>query len=771
MYNYLKCTVDKVIPNSYVDFLEKNFWVLTVFFLTSRLLTDFRLIGNISLIFKLVYYFAFVNLLIYVIKKICRNDINKLEKLNILYAIFLLVFLIVGFWKIGSILELTFNYIKIISYLVCFSVGVILSKNKLNNKLIRLINVFFILSTIVAGIQVIFSNIAFSEDGNMRIDSLFGHPNAYADMLLIFLSIYLMLYIERRRKVYLINGLLILFLAFKTESRTAILAIVFVIIFSLIFSIKLKKSSIYMFIITTLSILLINIKSLLERFNLKLWISQISNSISGEIEVVDSSSFRLANWMNLLKKLKGNIFFGNGLGTTKYINDFRVGYEAHNDYIKYIIETGVLGFIGIIAYHIFFAIELIRKTFFKSGRVIFGIFLAVNIFKFLDGLEQATTFMNFYYLTLGLVYASGGKLINDEEKNRVKVMQLIVSGYSEYGGGENIVEKISGNIDTNDFTPYVLTNSKVLYEKLKLKNKYFVNVDPNSKIDILKLTLSLLVICFKEKIDVINSHHRFSTVSAGLIKYITNVKLIHTVHYFSYDGRWANWLCNNYITVSKQLQDHYINYYKVSENKIDIICNGVKFPPLIDEEKKSYFDKCFNRENDEVLLGCVGRLTEVKGHKYLIDAMNLIKDHKVRLFIAGDGVLKKELEEQIQKLGLKEKVILIGYTEKINEFMKSVDIIIMPSLSEGFPFTILEALSNGKYVIATNVTGNNEIINDNALGCLVKSKNSNELKNAIIEAIELEKYKKFNDIREEEVRVKYTLEKNIKALERIYRNI
>jgi glycosyltransferase involved in cell wall biosynthesis len=140
------------------------------------------------------------------------------------------------------------------------------------------------------------------------------------------------------------------------------------------------------------------------------------------------------------------------------------------------------------------------------------------------------------------------------------------------------------------------------------------------------------------------------------------------------------------------------------------------------------------------LLLSVGNLVDGKGHTYLIDAMNVIlkKRNDVILVIIGSGLLEERLRKKVTNLDLNEKIIFSGrkmHTE-IPLWMNASDILILPSLHEGFPTVIPEALGCGKPVIGTRVGGIPEAIHSPDIGLLIKPRDPIALADAILDALE-----------------------------------
>ena len=129
------------------------------------------------------------------------------------------------------------------------------------------------------------------------------------------------------------------------------------------------------------------------------------------------------------------------------------------------------------------------------------------------------------------------------------------------------------------------------------------------------------------------------------------------------------------------------------------------------ERRASVRDEVGATESD-VLVGIVGRLTEIKNHSMFLAAaarylQTFAGDNKarVRFLIIGDGNLRRDLEEQVQSLGLSEAVTFMGSRSDPENFYPALDLVALTSHNEGTPLTLIEAMANGRPVLATEVGG------------------------------------------------------------------
>jgi len=159
------------------------------------------------------------------------------------------------------------------------------------------------------------------------------------------------------------------------------------------------------------------------------------------------------------------------------------------------------------------------------------------------------------------------------------------------------------------------------------------------------------------------------------------------------------------------------------------------------------FNNAINQvKGDPLRILCVARLEEIKGHKYLIDALAHLKinNHAFHCDLVGDGKARSRIKHQIRKYGLDNSISLLGFRthDEIVAILQKSDIFILPSVSEGIPIAVMEAMAASLPVVATSITGMAELIEDGISGLLVPAKNSKRLGNAIISLLENESYRK-----------------------------
>lgn len=287
-------------------------------------------------------------------------------------------------------------------------------------------------------------------------------------------------------------------------------------------------------------------------------------------------------------------------------------------------------------------------------------------------------------------------LLNLEEKKYEKYLILMDQddiSYPYQGKllGLKILKKHQG---INKILNYILA-----YWKLKaIKKKYQFDI----VISFLEVP-SFLNILTRENEKVIISVRNYTSQAFEGIKAKIYFPLIKKLYNFS----------DKIISVSKEAKEDLINFFRVFGDKIEVIHNFYdlnKIQELAKEELEPEYKKIFEKK---VIIN-TGRLIKQKGQKYLIKAFSEIKNRdEYNLVILGEGELKKELQEQCMKLGVEREVYFLGFQKNPFKFLSRAYMFVFPSLFEGFPNALSEAMACGLPIISSNCqSGPKEILED-----------------------------------------------------------
>jgi sugar transferase (PEP-CTERM/EpsH1 system associated) len=188
-------------------------------------------------------------------------------------------------------------------------------------------------------------------------------------------------------------------------------------------------------------------------------------------------------------------------------------------------------------------------------------------------------------------------------------------------------------------------------------------------------------------------------------------------------------LIQRYIPLSRDLEEYLEKDVRVPPDKIVPICNGVdaeRFHPAKSENEKTQLLPKGFAGPDMFVIGTVGRMEKVKDQVTLARAFAELVTRfpkardRLRLVIVGEGSLRREVESVLNESGLVNNSWLAGSRSDVPELLRTFDVFVLPSLGEGISNTILEAMATGLPVVATDVGGNGELVEDGRHGYLVR---------------------------------------------------
>ena len=176
-------------------------------------------------------------------------------------------------------------------------------------------------------------------------------------------------------------------------------------------------------------------------------------------------------------------------------------------------------------------------------------------------------------------------------------------------------------------------------------------------------------------------------------------------------------------------------YHHMPRRKMHVIPNGSAPAPVMSAAEREALRAQLGIGPAQVGIVIVARLTERKGHRFLLDALAQIEGGDWKLLIVGDGEEEEALRQQTATLGLTESVGLLGFRDDVRQIIHAADLMALPSLIETQPLVITEAMASGLPVVATNIYGIPEIITDGETGRLVATEAPAPLAEALRELI------------------------------------
>jgi len=365
---------------------------------------------------------------------------------------------------------------------------------------------------------------------------------------------------------------------------------------------------------------------------------------------------------------------------------------------------------------------------------------------------------------------------------------LFVITKSVWGGAQRYVYDLATHLPSDKFKPIVALGGKgPLAEKLnqarvetislpvlQLSNKLlsvffsFVNISTFIK---------LIIIFRKERPDIIHLNSSkiggIGAIAAHIAKLTTSKytpKLVFTVHGWAFNedrilaAKWLiyliQWLtalfCHQVIIISNHDYEQALLMPFFKKDKFVLIPLGIPTDSLnflTKKDARKYLSHYTLSAKRCTLVGIVAELTKNKGLTYLIDAAKNesaeLQTENLKFVIIGEGEDKDRLQRKINSLGLQDRVYLTGFIPEAAKYFKAFDIFVLPSLKEGLPYTLLEAMHAGLPIVATSVGGNRDIgltqdfADKEKRGLLVAPKNPDAIRNIIKKLCSDKSFKKY----------------------------
>ena len=377
---------------------------------------------------------------------------------------------------------------------------------------------------------------------------------------------------------------------------------------------------------------------------------------------------------------------------------------------------------------------------------------------------------------------------------------------SNWGGAQRYVYDLATNLPKDKYeTAVVLGGDGRLKEKLEAFGIKTISINSLQRdVGVIKDISSffeLIKIFMKEKPDIIHLNSSKMGGIGGLAGRFARVrKIIFTAHGWAYNEERSflqkiaiailHFITVAFshltIAVSEKAEEQFKNA-GLMKKKMTVIHNGIGEIEFIEKAKaRQEFaevrlpqtEKVKEKIKSEPLwIGTISELHKNKGLKYAIEAIGkLIKNENINIshgniifIIMGEGEERKNLEEIIKNNNLEDSIFLIGNVENASSYLKAFDIFTLTSITEALPYAILEAGKAEVPIIASNVGGISEIIDDMRSGILLQPKKPKEISDAIEYFINYpDKKEIFSKLLKEKIDEEFSLDKMVSETIRVY---
>jgi glycosyltransferase involved in cell wall biosynthesis len=367
-------------------------------------------------------------------------------------------------------------------------------------------------------------------------------------------------------------------------------------------------------------------------------------------------------------------------------------------------------------------------------------------------------------------------------KKVINILHLIAP--TQFGGAERVLLNLIDVIDRSRFNlivgcfVYIHSRNNKFMEKLGYRGIPNTVFWLNRTLDIDNI-FRIIRFIQRNKIDIIHTHGYRSDILGLIAAKITRRPIISTIHgwtpidskleFYQRCDRFALRFFDRLIPVSNQIRDSLIesgiNPIRVTRlrNAIDIHIKqrSANSLPSLNVVKGS----------NDLLIGIVGRLSPEKDIPSFLQAASLLlREHSnLNFLIVGDGPERKKLEDMTLSLGLKDKVKFTGFVDEMDNIYHLLDLLVISSSTEGIPLVLLEAMKYAIPVVASNVGGIGEVVDDTINGLLISPGNADELvENIKMLIINKKISKKISRNAREKIKNEFNRNVWIKHIEKIY---
>jgi glycosyltransferase involved in cell wall biosynthesis len=349
---------------------------------------------------------------------------------------------------------------------------------------------------------------------------------------------------------------------------------------------------------------------------------------------------------------------------------------------------------------------------------------------------------------------------------------LILTTHFNHGGITSYIINLAKGLKNRGHHVIVGSSGGSCLKRLEDLGVSHINIPIRTKSELspkVMISFLKLISFLREKdIQIIHSQTRVTQVLGAWLSFFGGIPFVSTCHGF-FKPRlsrkifpcWGKYV----IAISQPVKEHLVNDLKVKERCVKVIYHG------IDSERFKLYVQERPKINDSPVVGIIARLSDVKGHQYLIRAFKkvLAEIPHAKLLIIGEGPLKKELENLTRELNIEKSVSFMPPVDDSIRVLSLMDIFVMPSVKEGLGLSIMEAQAAGLPVVAFDVGAISNLIKNEETGILVNFADTEALAQAILSLIKDKQLaQRISQNAQQFIREKFPLEKMVEKTEEVY---
>lgn len=192
------------------------------------------------------------------------------------------------------------------------------------------------------------------------------------------------------------------------------------------------------------------------------------------------------------------------------------------------------------------------------------------------------------------------------------------------------------------------------------------------------------------------------------------------------------------VAISERVRENILRFRVAPPRKVTVVPLGLELEKFMHVETFAGRLRAeLGIKKNNLLVGIIGRMVPIKGHRYFLQAAREVLRVRpnVSFIVVGDGVLRKSLESECRQLGISESVFFLGWRRDVAKIYADLNVVVMSSLNEGTPVSLIEAMAAGKAVVGTAVGGVPDVVEDGVTGLLVPPEDPGALAGAIVKLL------------------------------------
>jgi glycosyltransferase involved in cell wall biosynthesis len=328
--------------------------------------------------------------------------------------------------------------------------------------------------------------------------------------------------------------------------------------------------------------------------------------------------------------------------------------------------------------------------------------------------------------------------------NKIQVLRIVI-GLNQ-GGVQQAVLNLARNLDRSKFNLIVcaIENGGLIGNEI---------IDSGTNVIVLgfkrqpiKTILALIKIIKANRIDIVHASSYHPSLYGRIAAIVSRAPVIISYEHVIFDhfrpvraflNKCLNHFTHGYTAVSRAVSDQVIKWYGYSKSKVYVLYNGVDTSKFSLKSSAATAKNMLGLDPKTLVISMICRLDLSKGHKYFFEAITRLQGKRnLQFIVVGSGPDEAAIIALAKAYGLEKSIRFLGIRRDINVCMNATDIFCFPTLQEGFSNVLLEAMSSGCAIVASDFSSNIEVLRHKKNGLIVEMRNAEQLSKAIQQYID-----------------------------------